>query len=166
MQPYLKVFNRVKKAHAEKWKTSDGLICKVGSYMDCSVIKLQKPHWTNDSMKQSHNTTGIFFAIWVPDDSKKQDRLLYIIEAKKLRLLEGYEVDNATRFAFDFREQFTGQAHLWPKVKTDCSPAVLMQGSLPLNEHAFEADTIRLMHQFVPLSRIIDSLLAAKEVRK
>ena len=31
-------------------QSRSGLICKQGSYKACSVLKLQKPSWTNDPM--------------------------------------------------------------------------------------------------------------------
>src|SRR5262245_1836300 len=74
MDRHLEIFRRIKRTHAKEWKAR-GLVCKVGSYMDSFVIKLQKPHWTNDSMKQVPNTMGIYFSIWVCQNPRRQDRL-------------------------------------------------------------------------------------------
>jgi hypothetical protein len=44
-------------------RSRNALVCPKRSYKACSVLKLQKPSWTNDSMDWVEDTLGIFFPI-------------------------------------------------------------------------------------------------------
>lgn len=52
----------------------NGMVCEQGSYGYCSVLKLQKPSWTNDPMDRVVNTSGIFFSRSTNDRSIKKNR--------------------------------------------------------------------------------------------
>jgi hypothetical protein len=50
VQPLDAVFAKIKVRFDER--SRNGLICKQGSYKACSVLKLQKPSWTNGRTTQ------------------------------------------------------------------------------------------------------------------
>jgi hypothetical protein len=98
-QPFDAVFAKIKARFDEQ--SRNGLICKQGPYKACSVLKLQKPSWTNDPMDRVENTSGIFFSIWTNDRSMMKNRANYNIHALKLRDLKGYSIKSR-----DFRLRF------------------------------------------------------------
>ena len=53
----------------ERPSVANGLICKQGFYTNSLVLKLQKASWTNDSMNEIRNRSGIFFSIWITEKS-------------------------------------------------------------------------------------------------
>ncbi len=139
-----------------------GLVCKAGFYGNCPVLKLQKPHWTNDRMDELRNQTGIFFSIWLGEASARKNRALYNIHALKLRQLKSYSITSID-FAKNFRRRFETVATSWPNVRTDYGPLTLMQGWIEINTDSFERQVTRLMRQFVPISRLIDDLLLSRQ---
>jgi hypothetical protein len=139
----------------------DGLICKQGFYASCSVLKLQKRSWTNDHMDQVQNKSGIFFSIWMNEDSVRERRAMYNIHALKLRQLEGYSITSRD-FAIDFRKGFAATRNTWPNVSVKYGPLTLMQGWIEIHRNTFEMDTLELMERFKKLSPLIDVLLEAR----
>jgi hypothetical protein len=148
-----------KAAHGEP-----GLVCKLGSYGGSVVLKLQKPSWTNDSMRRVPDDTGIFFSVWLDEDDAEKGRANYNIHALKLRKLEGYRL-TSNDFADDFRRAFERVRRSWPNASIDYGPQTLMQGWIEIDARRFERDVLDLMHRFDgELSPIIDDLLARREV--
>jgi hypothetical protein len=137
-----------------------GLICKQGFYNGCPVLKLQKPHWTNDPMDQVRNTSGIFFSIWLDKNSLAHRRAHYNTHALKLRQLQGYALTSRA-FAVAFRRALAPARHSWPNVRTDYGPLTLMQGWFPLDPSTFAADALSLLTRFTHLAPILDQLLAS-----
>ncbi len=90
MQELNAVFAEVKSRFDEQ--RQQGLVCKQGLYKDCCVLKLQKACWTNDSMKNIANQSGIFFSVWSTKESLQENRVMYNIHALKLRQLKNYTI--------------------------------------------------------------------------
>ena len=148
------------KAHFDERKR-EGLICKLGFYNDCPVLKLQKPSWTNDPMDQLQNRTGIFFSIWIDQKAASKGRANYNIHALRLRQLEGYSITSRD-FAHDFRKSFAGMRNAWPNVRVDHGPLTLMQGWIEVDLDRFYEDTLVLMERFEHVSPLIDRLLESR----
>lgn len=153
------VFAKVKARFDEQ--NRDGLICKHGFYKACSVLKLQKASWTNDSMDQVQNESGIFFSIWVNEASARRNRTNYNVDALKLRRLNGYVITSRD-FAADFRKRFAPMRSPWPNVRLDYGPLTLMQGWIGIKADTLEEDLSGLMERFKMLSPLIDKLLEAR----
>ena len=158
-QPFDTVFAQIKARFDEQ--SRNGLICKQGSYKACSVLKLQKPSWTNDPMDRVENTSGIFFSIWTNDQSMKNNRANYNIHALKLRDLKGYSIKSRD-FAFDFRNAFAPMRRAWPNVSVDYGPLTLMEGWIKADSAHFEKEILDLMHGFQSLVPLIDRLLESR----
>jgi hypothetical protein len=142
-------------------QSRSGLICKQGSYKACSVLKLQKPSWTNDPMDRLENTSGIFFSIWTNDKSIMKNQANYNIHALKLRDLKGYSIKSLD-FAFDFRNAFASMRGAWPNVRVEGGPQTLMEGWIKADSVHFEKEVLDLMDGFESLSPLIDRLLESR----
>ena len=142
-------------------RDNDGMICKQGFYNNCSVLKLQRASWTNDRMDRVQNKTGIFFSVWIDQDSANQSRANYNVHALKLRQLQGHSIMSRD-FAKDFRAGFAPMRDRWPNVSTDFGPLTLMQGWIQIVPNEFEDDVIALLERFRPVSRLIDRLLDSR----
>jgi len=134
------------------------LVCKQGSYKDCSVLKLQKPSWTNDSIDKVENTSGIFFSVWTNEASLRKCRVHYNIHALKLRELRGYSITSRD-FATAFRDGFASVQSGWPNVRVDYGPQTLMEGWMNIDIRHFEEDVLALMVRFETLTPLLDGLL-------
>ena len=139
----------------------NGFICKQGSYKACSVLKLQKPSWTNDPMDRVENTSGIFFSVWTNEASTSKRRANYNVHALKLRQLEGYSITSRD-FANEFRKGFAAKRYAWPNVSVNYGPLTLMQGWIEVDSKSFEKSVLVLMERFNHLSPLIDSLLESR----
>jgi hypothetical protein len=139
----------------------NGLICKQGSYKDCSVLKLQKPSWTNDPMDRVENTSGIFFSIWTNKASTSKSRANYNVHALRLRQLEGYSITSRD-FANEFRKSFAATRKTWPNVSVNYGPLTLMQGWIEVDSNGFEKGVLVLLERFKRLSPLIDRLLESR----
>jgi hypothetical protein len=159
VQRFRAAFRKIKSRFVER--NNDGLICKQGFYSDCCVLKLQKPFWTNDGMDRIQNKTGIFFSIWINRKSVRKSRVNYNIHALKLRQLGAYSITSRA-FASDFRNGFASMRSAWPNVSVDHGPLTLMEGWIEMSSKDFEKDTIVLLEQFKPVSRLIDRLLESR----
>jgi hypothetical protein len=112
-------------------------------------------------MDQVQNKSGIFFSIWMNEDSVRERRAMYNIHALKLRQLEGYSITSRD-FAIDFRKGFAATRNTWPNVSVKYGPLTLMQGWIEIHRNTFEMDTLELMERFKKLSPLIDVLLEAR----
>ena len=153
------VFAKIKARFDER--NRDGLICKQGFHKACSVLKLQKPSWTNDPTYRVQNKSGIFFSVWMNEVSTRKNHANYNIHALKLRQLEGYSITSRD-FANDFRKIFASMRNAWPNVSVDYGPLTLMQGWIKIDQNSFEKDTLALMERFKHLSPLIDRLLESR----
>jgi hypothetical protein len=153
------VFAKIKVRFDER--NRNGLICKQGSYKACSVLKLQKPSWTNDPMDRVENTSGIFFSVWTNEASTSKSRANYNVHALKLRQLQGYSITSRD-FANEFRKGFASTRNAWPNVSVNYGPLTLMQGWIEVNSNSFEPGVLVLMERFNHLSPLIDRLLESR----
>jgi hypothetical protein len=142
-------------------RSRDGLVCKQGFYKDLCVVKLQKPSWTNDSMEEVQNQSGIFFSVWSDGKSLSKGRVMYNIHALKLRQLNAYTITSRD-FAEDFRRNFASSRGKWPNVRIDYGPATLMQGWVESETAALYRSIRDLLQRFVELSPLIDRLLESR----
>lgn len=160
MQELNAVFAEVKSRFDEQ--RQQGLVCKQGLYKDCCVLKLQKACWTNDSMKNIANQSGIFFSVWSTKESLQENRVMYNIHALKLRQLKNYTIASRD-FADNFRKHFAAGRSNWPNVCTDYGPATLMQGWIESAALTLCQNILALMNNFVLLSPLIDRLLDERQ---
>jgi hypothetical protein len=137
------------------------LVCKQGSYKACSVLKLQKPWWTNDPMDKVENTSGIFFSIWTNEASLRECRANYNIHALKLRELSGYSITSRD-FATAFRDGFASVQSGWPNVRVDQGPRTLLEGWMNIDIRHFEEDVLALMARFETVAPLLDGLLETR----
>lgn len=160
MNHYIEVFNRAaRRAHLSLQKNE--LEVLVGTWLNSSVLKVQKRGWAGDASASS--TQGIFFSIWVEEKSAKKNRAFYNIHALRLRNLHGYSLQSR-EFAAAFRARFARQKDGWPQVSVEHGPQTLMQGWIALGGDEFENEVVRLIQCFIPLSDIIDELLDQRKI--
>jgi hypothetical protein len=157
----LQAFKNVKSDFDRSGPLESDLICKVGLMSGCPVLKIQKPAWTNDSMEELPNQTGIFFSIWQDEMGVKTNRLLYNVHALKLRTLRGYAITSRD-FADEFRSAFQLQAKLWQNVSVAFGPLTLMQGWQHFEPSHAEQQVHLLIRQFEGIAPIIDDLLSKR----
>ncbi len=134
----------------------------VGTWVNSSVLKVQRRSWTEAQRVPGSKHTGIFFSVWVTEQSLKKKQALYNIHALCLRSLPAYTLQSR-EFAAAFRAQFADQKNGWPGVSVEYGPQTLMQGWVPLDEKLFEKDVERLVRLFIPLADAIDALLEARK---
>lgn len=158
VHPLRAVFPKIKRRFDERQSSRNGLVCKQGFYMGCSVLKLQKPSWTNDRMDQVQNKSGIFFSVWIDEKATNKSRANYNIHALKLRQLKGYSI-TSRNFASSFRSSFVSIQETWPNVSVDYGPLTLMQGWFDINPKTFEDDALAFLERFAQLAPLIDRLL-------
>jgi len=154
------IFAKVK-SHIDARKYP-GLICKQGFYDGCFVLKLQRATWTNDSMDNARNRSGVFFSVWIVQNAAQRNRVNYNIHALKLRELKGYTIASRD-FAADFRRQFAGLRHAWPNESTKYGPQTLMQGWIDVAPGKHESEIAALMERFATLTPMIDHLLETRK---
>jgi hypothetical protein len=109
-------------------------------------------------MKSVPNQTGIFFSIWLDEESVQRQRLKYNIHALKLRQLTAYRATSID-FAKEFRKHFAGLQSDWPNIRVDFGPLTLMQGWIPMIEKNMGRDVLGLMNRFGKIVPIIDTML-------
>ena len=136
-------------------------ICNAGLWFDSAspqgaVLKLLKPHWSNDLAERIRNTSGIFFSVWT--DCKIVDRLNYNIHALKLRELKGYSLESR-KFAAAFRAAFEPMWEGWPNLRVDFGPQTLMQGYQKVSADCVENAIVDFSEKFVPVAEVIDVVL-------
>jgi hypothetical protein len=134
------------------------LSCRVGD-MNCAVLKLQRPAWTNDYLTKIGNQTGIFFSIWINDAAAEAGRADYNVHSMSVRLLKRYRL-MSNEFCDQFREAFAEVRHGWPNVSTDFGCGTLMQGSYAIREANVASDALDLMNRYESeITPIVDHLL-------
>jgi hypothetical protein len=133
------------------------LRCETGEWLKSSVLKLQKPNWTDGAGHEA------FFSVWLDAEDLEKGRFHYNIHALKLRLLSGHAIA-AGEFASAFRERFARAGGHWPNVGTDYGPQTLMQGWLPYDVRTFRKDVIGLVNSFVAIHGIIDEMLEERRI--
>lgn len=151
-------FRGIKRRYDERHPDQE-LICKQGFYTNCSVLKLQKPSWTNDPMDQVRNSSGIFFSIWISEESAKKSRANYNIHALKMRKLKGYSITSKD-FAQEFRKNFVKKS--WPNVSVDYGPLTLMEGWEEVALNKLGDGILPMLERFHQVSPVLDRLLAKR----
>lgn len=132
-----------------------------GKWHGSSAIRIDKDHWREGALFAGPSEAGIFFSVWVDEESLRRKRFQYNIHALKLRSLRRYQL-RSREFAAAFRDGFATHATGWPNVSTNHGPQTLMQGWGSLDELSFEREVADLVRRFVPLSSAIDTLLDAR----
>jgi hypothetical protein len=177
LQNFRDAFQNIKSRHDAKHGRSE-LICKQGFYKNSHVLKLQKPHWTNDPMDRVQNESGIFFSIWIEEKmigktahgktpgekSALPTRAHYNIHALKLRQLKGYSI-TSRNFAEAFRKELAAVSRGWPNVSVSYGPLTLMQGWIDCHADSLEPESLALLDRFTKLSPVIDRLLEARSLK-
>ncbi len=156
MKDHLVIFNRAAdrcRPELERRK----LEFTVGSWLESSVLKLQKRDWSNDG-KPNAPRAEIFFSVWTNAKSVKLNRVFYNIHALRLRAMHGRNLESR-EFASAFRSEFAARQKAWPNVSVDFGPQTLMEGWIVLGQDKLEESISNLIKCFVPLSEIIDRLL-------
>lgn len=128
---------------------SVGLDVRVGKYLGCPVLKIDKPAWNNRG--EVAIPGEIFFSIWM----KEKGRLCYNIHALKLRHLTAYKLQSR-EFAVAFRARFDSGG--WPNVSMDFGPQTLMQGWI-----TSEGEIDELIERFCGMHSLIDELLDGED---
>ncbi len=154
----LTVLERVQRKHAARLFREFQLQCKTGEWLDCAVLKLQKPDWSDHGMEQ-----GIFFSVWVGEHDIAKGRFNYNLHALKLGAQKCCGV-KPVAFAKAFRRRFKSTG--WLNVSTDYGPQTLMQGWLPLDPRTFEQDVLGLIDGFAVMHHVIDELLEHEAVTR
>jgi len=132
-----------------------------GQWHGSSVLRIDKDHWREGELFPGPSEAGIFFSVWVDEESLRRKRFHYNIHALKLRSLRRYQLQSR-EFAAAFRGGFGSHETGWPNVSSNHGPQTLMQGWMNLDERSFARDVADLVRLFVPLSRIIDTLLDSR----
>jgi len=151
-------FREIKRRYDERHGGQE-LVCKQGFYTNCAVLKLQKPSWTNDPMNQVRNRSGIFFSVWISEESAKTSRANYNIHALKLRKMKGYSITSRD-FAEEFRKIFVKKS--WPNVSVDYGPLTLMEGWEEVALNKLEDDILPMLERFHQVSPVLDRMLAKR----
>lgn len=135
-----------------------GLVCVTGVFENCPFIKLFRESWMAGK-------AGIFFSVWIDNDSERSRRLHYNIHALKVRQLKAYAI-TSREFADAFRRKFKAVQRSWPNVRTDYGPLTLMQGWVELRQDGFHKDVLGLLRQFEQVIPLIDDLLKERDNKK
>jgi hypothetical protein len=159
MREYVDILHNVRARYENQRARNHSLICAAGFHMNCAVLKLRKPSWTDDDPTQITSPTGgIFFSIWITAEGPRQHRADYNIHALALRKLKSYKITGID-FCRQFRKAFAPLRAHWPNVSTDMGPTTLMQGWFDINEKRFPRDALAMMNQFSDVASIIDELM-------
>jgi len=163
MQEYLDLFRRVVDGNSETLECYQ-LVPFVGEWFQSVVIKLQKPGWSSTALHENPIHAGIFFSIWVSPADIEKGLVRYNIHALQMRALPGHAI-KSREFAEAFRAAFEAHRAEWENVRVDFGPQTLMEGVIPLVVATLEEDVDRLIKLFIPLSGVIDGLLAQRRKR-
>lgn len=140
------------------------LECKVGIWLDSVVLKIQKKNWINVSAESFGE--GIFFSVWLNDESVAKGKLYYNIHALKLRGLVGYAI-KSREFAEAFRLKFKSFENQWPNVSVNFGPLTLMEGWVSILDHEKIPDIVSsLASGFLEVEFMIDDLLEERKIRQ
>lgn len=161
MDDYLAVFSRAADRCASEIERSK-LEVTVGTWLESSVLKLQKRHWRSDGKTPNAARSEIFFAVWTNAKGVKLDRAFYNIHALRLRGLRGHKLES-WKFAGAFRAEFSARQKDWPNVSVDYGPGNLMEGWIVLGQDGLEESIAELIKRFLPLADVIDTLLEKRK---
>jgi len=167
---YQKPFRDAAKAVAKASWFGKSWRCHWGLWPDegqpkAVVFKLLKPHWTNDTLPAVSSESGLFFSVWVDEESAAKGRLKYNVHALKLRGLKAYALESR-KFAAAFREGFQAERGAWPNVSTDFGPQTLFEGFVEADLPAVESQIVALATAFLPIGRQVDELLSQSQKDK
>ncbi|WP_157544031.1 hypothetical protein [Mucilaginibacter paludis] len=160
MADYLDKFQKTATGLNKHYFDSAGLHFKVGEWLGCAVLKIQKPSWCNKPPEGKPFERSIFFSIWVSAEGIQHNRLYYNIHALKLRELNQYKIQSR-EFAQAFRNRLGPYAINWPNLSTNYGPLTLMQGWVELDK--LEEEVPKLCYSFKPIAIIIDELLTERK---
>jgi hypothetical protein len=134
---------------------------KVGIWLDSVVLKVQKKSWINASAKPFGE--GVFFSVWLNDESLDKGKLYYNIHALKLRELKGYVI-KSREFAEAFRLKFRSFESKWPNVSVNFGPLTLMEGWIDIEQEKIPDIVTNLASGFSEIAFIIDDLLSERKI--
>jgi hypothetical protein len=157
-----KFYKAAEKLHQNTFQQQH-LDVKVGVWLDSVVLKVQNSMWINQAPHAKPFEEGVFFSVWVNDNTIHKGRIYYNIHAIKMRKLKGYNIESR-KFAGAFRAKFEPLKAQWPNVSTAAGPLTLMEGWIALDDDQIVGEISRLTHNFIPLAQIIDGLL--NEIKK
>lgn len=153
---HLRILQEIRSESAPDLASNYEIICEAGEWLDCAVLKLRKPSWS-----QGNPGEGVFFSVWIGEKDFRKQRFNYNIHALKLRLWKSHAI-KPREFAANFRRRFnTGP---WPNVSTDFGPQTLMQGWMPSELSEFRASVRGLMDRFVSIHTSIDEMLEKRKL--
>lgn len=156
MQTYLDIFARAA-ARARVVLAPHKIETHIGQWHKSAVLKLQKPRWTPLAPAAVASEAGLFFSVWIDEPGLARERAHYNVHALRLRSLD-YSI-RSREFASAFRAALAGISRDWPHLSTDRGPQTLMQGWIELDIARLEQDVVDLIHRFLPLADLIDTLL-------
>ncbi|MEZ5014952.1 MAG: hypothetical protein R2794_11735 [Chitinophagales bacterium] len=155
---YLELFNNAAASIDKQLLQRKNLLMHVGVTLQSVVFKLYKAEWTSDSKDPLNAPSRIFFAIWVNEETLRQDKIYYNIHAFKLRELKGYSIKSRD-FAEKFRQAFKAFEHQWEHVSVQFGPLTLMEGWKFLDKDDLGSVIEKWAYQFLQIEYIIDELL-------
>lgn len=157
---YLHLFQRSFESIDKTVFNLQQLDAKVGVWLNSVVLKTQGKDWfPSDAAPFS---TGIFFSVWVSDDTISKGRLYYNIHALKLRDIKTHRLQSR-EFADAFRAEFKANQAEWPNVSTKFGPLTLMEGWIPLDDKTIVGDIRALAKKFLAVAPITHKLLAERK---
>jgi len=133
---------------------------KVGVWLNSVVLKVQKKSWQNPN--RAPFESGIFFSVWINDESIAKGKLYYNIHALKLRELSAYKIKSRD-FAEAFRLRFKPFEHAWPNVSAAFGPLTLMEGWVKYDADHMSDSVADITNRFLLVQHIIDNLLADRK---
>lgn len=157
---YLNLFQQSLESIDKKAFSDQQLDAKVGVWLNSVVLKIQGKDWYPTDAKPF--STGIFFSVWVSDDTISNGKIYYNTHALKLRDLKAYRLQSR-EFADAFRNEFKAHEQDWPNVNTKFGALTLMEGWVPLNDKSIERDVTTLAQKFLALAPITHKLLAERK---
>lgn len=157
LDKFQKSLDRLDKKEAFSQKKLEG---KVGIWLDSVVLKIQKKSWINASAKPFGE--GVFFSVWLNEESLGKGKLYYNIHALKLRELKGYVI-KSREFAEAFRLKFTSFESKWPNVDVRFGPLTLMEGWVSIDQEKIPEILTHLTLLFLEIEFIIDELLEERK---
>lgn len=163
-QPYLESLQNAGRRFAEESSLDSPWVCKTGLWPgpagpEAAVLKLLKPHWSQDLRESIISTSEIFFSVWVDEEAVKRGGVHYNLHALKLRQMSAYALESR-KFASAFRAAFGSRSNGWPGVTMAFGPQILFQGFVKCPPRRVEEATLTLLRKFMPLGTLVDDLLA------
>ncbi|PQA97105.1 hypothetical protein B0A69_03410 [Chryseobacterium shigense] len=155
---YQQEFQKAVDAISEKDFDDAGLQLSVNIILESVALKIYKPEWASNVQSPLNAPGRIFFSVWVSEKSIGEGKLYYNIHALKVRALKAYKIP-ARSFAEEFRTRFEKEKENWENVSVKYGPLTLMEGWVVLKHDQLQDDLLKLAHQFMTISPLIDELL-------